>query len=453
MDNNKLPEGWVCSTISSIANIKGGKRLPKGKSFSNSPTNHPYLRVTDFQDGNIITLGLKYIDEDTFNNISTYTINKSDLYISIAGTIGLVGSIPDYLDGASLTENAAKICDIEISKSYLKFFLNSNSAKNQFIEKTVSSGQPKLALFRIRDCELFVAPLAEQKIIAEKLDSLLAQVESTKARLEGIPGILKQFRQSVLAAAVSGELTEDWRGTKELIGWREETIGTVADVSTGTTPKRTENKFWDGGDIPWLTSAATGKLFTYEAEQFVTEQAVKECSLKVFPEGTLLLAMYGEGKTRGQVTEMKISAACNQACAAITIHDKAIDLTFLKFILISNYEETRRAAAGGNQPNLNLKKVRDIPIPLPSIEEQEEIVRRVEELFGVADKVAAQVKTAMESVNHLTQSILAQAFSGELTKDWREQNPDLISGENSAAALLERIKAEREKLKVTGKRV
>ncbi|HFQ9192079.1 TPA: restriction endonuclease subunit S, partial [Escherichia coli] len=104
---------------------------------------------------------------------------------------------------------------------------------------------------------------------------------------------------------------------------------------------------------------------------------------------------------------------------------------------------TRKVAAGGNQPNLNLNKVREIPILLPSLPEQHEIVRRVEQLFAYADTIEKQVNNALARVNNLTQSILAKAFRGELTAQWRAENPELISGENSAAALLEKIKAER----------
>ncbi|HGX5114187.1 TPA: restriction endonuclease subunit S, partial [Escherichia coli] len=111
--------------------------------------------------------------------------------------------------------------------------------------------------------------------------------------------------------------------------------------------------------------------------------------------------------------------------------------------LMENYQETRKVAAGGNQPNLNLNKVREIPILLPSLPEQHEIVRRVEQLFAYADTIEKQVNNALARVNNLTQSILAKAFRGELTAQWRAENPELISGENSAAALLEKIKAER----------
>jgi type I restriction enzyme S subunit len=277
----------------------------------------------------------------------------------------------------------------------------------------------------------------------------LAKVGTTKARLDRIPQILKTFRQSVLSAAVSGKLTEEWRTNNEILihDWIDSNVGKLAIVATGTTPKRTNSGYWENGVIPWLTSTATGNDFIFEAEQFVTDLAVKECRLKVFEAGTLLLAMYGEGKTRGQVTEIKISATCNQACAAIIVDDTLINRDFLKIRLLENYEETRKAAVGGAQPNLNLSKVRDIPVLLPKLVEQTEIVRRVEELFDFANSIEQKANSALEHVNKMTQSILAKAFRGELTADWRASNPDLISGDNSAEALLTKISAESEALK------
>jgi len=135
---------------------------------------------------------------------------------------------------------------------------------------------------------------------------------------------------------------------------------------------------------------------------------------------------------------------CNQACAAIIVDDTLINRDFLKIRLLENYEETRKAAVGGAQPNLNLSKVRDIPVLLPKLVEQTEIVRRVEQLFAHADKIEQQVQAAQQRVDKLTQSILAKAFRGELTAQWRKDNPELISDDNSAEALLTKIKAERE---------
>ena len=147
------------------------------------------------------------------------------------------------------------------------------------------------------------------------------------------------------------------------------------------------------------------------------------------------MAMYGEGKTRGQVTELRIEASCNQACAAITVNEEIAKKEFIKIRLKENYEEIRKQAVGGNQPNLNLNKVKEIKVKLPSMEEQTEVIRRVEQLFTFADQLEAKVKTAQARIDQLTQSILAKAFRGELVP----QDPN----DEPASVLLERIKAQR----------
>ena len=124
----ELPDGWEWCRIRTIASVKGGKRLPKGMSFSDTTTEHAYIRVTDMKNRSINTNGLKYISDDVFAAIKSYTISKNDLYVTIAGTIGVVGEVPTELDGMNLTENAVKVCDISINKTYL--FSGGNGIRN-----------------------------------------------------------------------------------------------------------------------------------------------------------------------------------------------------------------------------------------------------------------------------------------------------------------------------------
>lgn len=312
----------------------------------------------------------------------------------------------------------------ELNARFLYFFL-----RNLPIENRGYARHFKL----LKEAKYLAPPMTEQIRIAQKLDEFLAQIDTLKTRIDSIPSRLKRFRQSVLEEAISGRLTEDWRRNHP--DWRPTTIGDICIVSTGKTPKRDIDNYWENGDIPWLTSAVTGEAFCYKAEQFVTNFAQKDCSLKVFQIGTLLMAMYGEGKTRGQVTELKIAATCNQACAAITVDESVAKKEFVKLRLQENYEEIRKQAAGGAQPNLNLNKVREIFINLPPLEEQAEIVRRVEQLFAFADQLEAKVASAKSRIDLLTQSILAKAFRGELVPQAPNDEP--------ASVLLERIKAQR----------
>ena len=162
------------------------------------------------------------------------------------------------------------------------------------------------------------------------------------------------------------------------VGWEWVPIDTLATVGTGTTPSRENPAFFVGGTTPWVTSGETGQTFIDATEQYVTDVALAQTSLTVYPAGTLIVAMYGQGKTRGQVAELRIPAATNQACAAITLIEHAADhRAYVKLVFEKSYDEIRELSAGGAQPNLNVGKVKSTLIPLPPLAEQSRIVTRV----------------------------------------------------------------------------
>jgi type I restriction enzyme S subunit len=179
----KLPDGWCWCRIGSTCSISGGKRVPKGFSLQNKPTPYIYIRVTDMKDGTIIDNGLKYISEEVKSRIAKYTISKNDLYITIAGTIGDVGSVPEKFDEMNLTENAAKIKFYLLNKYYLKRALNSPVVQAQFLKKVNKMAQPKLALKRIRSTVFPLPPLQEQKRIIQKIDELFTWCDNLKTNL------------------------------------------------------------------------------------------------------------------------------------------------------------------------------------------------------------------------------------------------------------------------------
>jgi type I restriction enzyme M protein len=186
--------------ISNIVRVLGGKRIPKGLSFSPTKTDYPYIRVTDFKNGTVDLNSLKYIDEEVFNQIKNYIITKEDIYISIAGTIGLVGLIPETLDGKSLTENAAKIVITEkksVSKEFLYYCLISENLQKQIEDNTRAVGVPKLALKRIETLKIPLPPLDEQQKIVSQIEKIEAQIALLEAQIGAIPkqkeAILKKY--------------------------------------------------------------------------------------------------------------------------------------------------------------------------------------------------------------------------------------------------------------------
>lgn len=170
-------------------------------------------------------------------------------------------------------------------------------------------------------------------------------------------------------------------------GWTWAHVGDICDVGTGSTPLKSKPEYYDG-DVPWITSAETSQEAVHAAKTFVSELAVRECRLKIYPSGTLLVAMYGQGKTRGQVTELRISATINQACAALTFGSHAeVARGFIKLYFKARYDELRELAAGGAQPNLNLEKIRSAVLPVPPPAEQLRIVATVARLNSIAEQL------------------------------------------------------------------
>ncbi|HPB99808.1 MAG TPA: restriction endonuclease subunit S, partial [Polyangiaceae bacterium] len=177
------PPGWVGVHVNDVAIVQGGKRLPNGAVFSESPTSHVYIRVTDMKNGTISENGLRYITPEVQREIARYIINKEDLYITIAGTIGDVGFVPESLDGHNLTENAAKIVFREFDRRFFQLALTSEFVQTQFLEKTKQMAQPKLALKRIAGAKFHLPPLAEQRRIVAKVEQLMTLVDQLEAQL------------------------------------------------------------------------------------------------------------------------------------------------------------------------------------------------------------------------------------------------------------------------------
>lgn len=193
-------EGWEEKNVGKIAEIKGGKRLPKGEKLLSEPTSHKYIRVADFNEYGTVELSdIQYISDKVYEQIKRYIINKEDIYISIAGTIGKSGIIPEELDGANLTENACRlILSKEINQKFMYYMTISPNFIRQEIESTKISAQPKLALTRLAEILIAYPSIAEQKNIATTLDSLKAKVDKLQENYNKISQECDALKQAIL---------------------------------------------------------------------------------------------------------------------------------------------------------------------------------------------------------------------------------------------------------------
>lgn len=197
----ELPKIWEWTRIGNLITLRGGKRIPKGYQLKVDPTEHIYIRITDMKEGTIVDTDLRYIDDYVYEQIKNYIITKQDLYITIAGTIGQVGIVPDKFHNMNLTENAARITPHLVDKIWLKYFLSSPIIQSMLLDKTNQMAQPKLALKRIQDTVIPLPPLNEQKRIVEKVGQLMALCDELEKNIEQSKKDSELLMQSVLQEA------------------------------------------------------------------------------------------------------------------------------------------------------------------------------------------------------------------------------------------------------------
>lgn len=446
--NDGLPEGWVRATLADIA-MWGSGGTPSRKNADYYGGEIPWVKTGDLGP-RYVTAATEFITEEAVKNSSAKYFPKGSVALAMYGaTIGKTSIL-----GIDATTNQAcavgKPIENVTSTDYLYYFLKNE--KDAFIAKGKGGAQPNISQALIKAHEISLPPLAEQTVIAQTLDTLLAQVDNIKTRLDAIPKILKTFRQSVLAAAVSGKLTEEWRGENEC----ERSFKTLGDagvnVKTGPFGSALHKADYIEGGVPVINPMHINDgLISPSSSMTVKDEKYEDLKAWHLKVGDVIVGRRGE-MGRAAVFKSDDKMLCGTGSMVLR-GDKNISSEYLCIILRSPTAIAYfvQGSVGSTMVNLNQKIIKALEVYFPPIKEQTEIVRRVEELFAFADQIEQQVKNAQGRVNNLTQSILAKAFRGELTAQWRADNPDLVSGDNSAEVLLEKIKQEREALKKSSK--
>jgi len=223
------------------------------------------------------------------------------------------------------------------------------------------------------------------------------------------------------------------------ISWLWVRLGNICHTATGGTPSRKVSSFYCG-NIPWLKSGELNDGIIYDSEEKITEIALNSSSAKIFPRGTILIALYGA--TVGKLGILRINAATNQAICGIYINQKILIQKYLFYFLHSYRKNLLKKRFGGAQPNISQAIIKDIILPLPPLPEQRRIVAKIEELFTKLDAGVEALKKAKEQIKRYRQAVLKYAFEGKLTEEWRKANRHKLE---PASVLLERIKEERKK--------
>lgn len=416
----QVPENWCWVKLGKLSSVKGGKRVPKGKHFSEEKTDHPYIRVTDFDHYGVDVSELKYVDDTVFDTIKNYTISDEDIYISIAGSIGKVGIIPEYLNGANLTENAAKItCINGISQKCLLWYLASDLAQKQMKESTISTTQPKLALFRIEGITTPLPPVQEQQRIVERVESLFSKLDEAKEKAQIVVDGYEDRKASILHKAFSGELTADWRKTNGVSRNNWDKVA-LSDVCKVNPPKVDVKSLPDNMEISFFPMPALSEIHGAITEPQTRPLGEVRTGFTNFSEGDVVFAKITPCMENGK------SAVIGHLVNGIGFGTteffvlRCSDRLFNRFLwhLVRDryFRDEAQAVMTGavGQQRVPKSFLENYPITLPSVEEQIEIVRILDDCFEKELQVKETAEQVIDQIDTMKKTILSRAFRGEL---------------------------------------
>jgi type I restriction enzyme S subunit len=406
-----FPSIWPTKTIGELFDIGAGKSVTPAS--RTGKTHFPFLRTSNVFWGRIDTT-----DVDTMHftpeELEAKSLTPGDLLVCEGGDIGRSAIWGGELPVCAFQNHLHRLRPIHgdtITRFYM-YYLQAGFTQLGIYEGAGNKTTiPNLSRGRLAELEVPQPKEHEQRKIAAVLWKLRRAV-ATQDKLIATTRDLKQSAMNRLfTQGLRGEPIQETEIGPIPASWRIATIDEFATVNSGGTPSRTNPEYWTGGSIPWVKTGEVDYCVIEDTEEKVTAEGLANSAAKIFPKGTLLVAMYGQGVTRGKVAVLGIDAATNQACAALQLKNKKIDANFLYYILVAGYERLRGLAHGGQQQNLNGDLIRGFAFGVTDdLEEQRDIASA---LTTIDHKLAHHQKKRA-ALNDLFQTMLHKLMTGEI---------------------------------------
>jgi type I restriction enzyme S subunit len=406
--SHSLPDGWSWVRLSDViaeakAGFACGARDPKG--------------VVQLRMNNVDTRGnmaweefIRVPAEESV--VNEYELRPGDVLFNNTNSVELVGKSALFLGFRepvvySNHFTRLRVLAEQLDPQYFAAWLLQQwqlkafeSICNRWIGQSAVKNDKLLAL------EIPLPPVEEQKRIAAILNERMGAVERARAAAEAQLEAAKALLAAYLRAVFDGPAAQEWPSQR---------IEDISETCSGSTPPRGRVDFY-GGNIAWVKTGELTDGVIEDTEEHITKMALRDCSLRLLPVGTLLVAMYGQGQTRGRTAMLARPATTNQACFAVLPNPEKFDPKYVQYWFRHNYERLRRETEGrgGNQPNLNGIYLRKQAIPLPPICDQECVVAALDGQMAWAERVRKAIEEELDTINKLPTALLRRAFSGAL---------------------------------------
>ena len=340
--------------LGEVANVKGGKRIPKGIGLINIPNGHPYIRVRDLNNKRLLELdnSYEYVDNETQKVISKYTVKTGDVVLSIVGTIGLVAIVGRTLDGANLTENCVKLSSFHgVNRDFLYYYLRSDCGQQEIRCGTVGAVQAKLPIKNIQNIAINLPDYTTQ----ERIVSLLLSIDRKIELNQKINDNLEQQAVTYFQELYINNANPMWQ------------IGTISDLGTvvgGSTPSKTKPEYYTNNGIAWITPkdlSINKSKFISHGENDITELGLKNSSATVMPKGTVL---FSSRAPIGYIAIASNEVTTNQGFKSVIPYSE-IGTAFVYFFLKHSLPVIESAASGSTFKEISGSAMKNIPAIIP----------------------------------------------------------------------------------------
>ncbi len=443
---SELPVGWSLDSLESIVSTDGvisdGDWIESKD--QDSEGNIRLVQLADVGDGCFKNKSQRFMNSKQAQRLNCSFLQEDDV---------LIARMPDPLGRACLFPKKDKecvtvvdICFVRVSNNcginpnLLMSWINSPEIRNRIAMQATGTTRKRITRKKLQTLELPLPPLNEQIRIANKLDSLLGKLEATQKHLDKIPTLLKRFRQSVLAAAVSGALTAEWRKKNELSLTlrKEKLVNIIENIQIGPFGSLLHKSDYIFDGIPVINPMHIIEGTIVPSNNItISKEKYSELNRYHLEKGDVILGRRGEMGRAAVISNNQAGWLCGTGSLFLRFDKEILEPYFLWLVMTSpaTIALLIKGSVGTTMVNLNQKILKNLEIIFPEIEEQKQIVHQVESLFNLADKVEQQYQAAKQRTDKLTQSILAKAFRGELVPQDPHDEP--------ASELLKRIKKSR----------
>ncbi|MCI6343305.1 MAG: restriction endonuclease subunit S [Campylobacter sp.] len=398
----EIPNSWAWVKLGDLGEYKKG---PFGSSLTKSifvPKSANSIKV--YEQKNAIQknfeLGDYFITKEYFlEKMQGFIVKPNDIIISCAGTIGEVYRIPKEAPQGIINQALMRVRlnDLTIFEWFIVAFNFVITANSHQAKGTAIKNIPPFYI--LKSLYIPLPPKDEQERIVKKIDELFSQIDILDKHKESLLKNIKHTKTRILYLALQGKLVENSKIPNDVKSripsdfnphfeipnsWAWVKLGDICEISSGGTPSRNEAEFWENGTIPWLKIADIKDDYVNSSSEFITQKGLENSSAKIFKKGTLLFTIFA---TLGEVAILNIDASTNQAIVGLTPKKDNYITKFIFFALKNIKNSVNLIGRGATQKNINQTILKNLYIPLPPLDEQERIVKKIDELFEILEVI------------------------------------------------------------------